>query len=153
MSECRVVRASLDALVTGPDTAWPAEVAAHVSACEPCARAVAAARLARGLVLTTARGFEPRPEFAGRVMAAVARVESQTDADPWHPAWALLPAFGSVAAALLVLLLQGPGGGPVPADWPGLGGRLSAGERLVLEPGAAPDQDLVLAAVLEGDAP
>ncbi len=145
MSDCKNVRSRLKELAATPRAAWPATAAGHVSRCETCARAVAAERLARGLVETAARGVEPRPGFTGRVMARVRTTGRREGADLWRPAWALLPAFGSVAVGLLALFLLSPG---VALDWPGLGGGVSAGERLVIEPGP-PDQDLVLAAVLE----
>jgi anti-sigma factor RsiW len=130
----------------------PAEVAAHLAACPECARALAAVRLARGLVASAARGVEPPPGFAARVMAAVGVAgrdpRRQGNAGVWRPAWALVPAFGCVVAALVVATL--PGGDPAPAVtyWPGFGAVPSAGERLVIE-ADAPDQDVVLAAVLE----
>jgi hypothetical protein len=156
MSECERFRAQLEWLLSLPSTAWPQGLAAHGSACEKCARALAAARLARGLLLTAARGEEPPPGFAARVMAAV-RLEAgrpEEAAHLWRPAWALLPAFGGVSAVLLVLLLRGatfPG-----SEAGGVGARvildqgLSPSERFVLSSGP-PDLDELLAMVLQGN--
>lgn len=147
MSDCKAVRSRLGELAAAPRAAWPAPAAAHIATCQACVRAVAAERLARGLVVTAARSAEPRPGFTGRVMAAVGGARPGEGADLWRPAWALLPAFGSIAAALLAVSLL-DAAMPARADWAGLGNGLSAGERLVLEPGPH-DQDVVLAAVLE----
>jgi hypothetical protein len=59
-----------------------------------------------------------------------------------------VPAFGCVVAALVVAALPGVDPAPAVGYWPGFGAAPSAGERLVIE-ADAPDQDVVLAAVLE----
>lgn len=149
MSDCRSVRSTLETLAATARAAWPPGTAAHVAACEACARALAAVRLARGLVTAAASGVEAPADFARRVMSAVdAAGRKEVTADPWRPAWLLLPVFGSVAAVLLAVFLQGPAATRVPRAWPGLVEPRSFAERLVFGPEAL-DADLVLAAVLE----
>jgi hypothetical protein len=147
--DCRAVRARLPELATTPIAAWTDQASAHVSTCQACARALAVERLARGIVVTAARSAEPRPGFSRRVIAAKGDPGGRdAEADLWRPAWVLLPAFGSVAAALLGLFLQSGGAIPAAGAWTGVLGATSVTERLVFE-GAAPDADVVLAAVLE----
>ena len=148
MDACRRIQRNAEALAATPPEALPPEVRGHLEGCAACARALAATRLARGLVAAAAGGIEPPAGFAERVLAALppARPARPREADVWRPAWGLLPAFAGVAAALCVLFLQAPAA-ETPA-WPGLPAALSAGERLVLGPGPADDDDLVLTAVV-----
>jgi hypothetical protein len=138
-------------LAATPPPEWPGGTAAHVAGCRECSRAVAGARLVRGIVAVAAEGAEPRPGFAGRVMATLGATRRAGEAgDLWRPAWALLPAFGSVVAVLLALLVQSSGGAPAPPGWPALVAPSSVTERLVFGPGATDqDEEAVLMAVLE----
>jgi hypothetical protein len=90
----------------------------------------------------------PPPGFADRVVATVFRgpAPGRMEAELWRPAWGLMPAFGAVVVALLILLQFNLT--PEPTGLFSSEG-LSAGERLVLG-SSAPETDLVLAAVLEG---
>ena len=149
MSDCRAFRSEIDRLVTAPRSAWPAEAVAHVTGCERCAQALAAASVARGLVHAASTGAEPGPAFARRVMVAVGAESPRAEGvDLWSPARVLLPAFGSVAAALLAVSLYGGGILPALGPWTGVVSATSVSERLVFEAGPS-DPDVVLAAVLE----
>lgn len=138
--------------VTGLAGLRPEELSAgdreHLAACPACARALAAARLGRGLLAAVGEGPEPSPAgFPERVLIAVpGRFRPKVaGADQWRPAWGLVPAFVATATALLILFRASPAPAPaglVPDD------SLSASERLVLE-GRPLDPDLILAAVME----
>jgi hypothetical protein len=107
--------------------------------------------LSLGLAAAAAEGPEPPAGFAEGVLAAVpaARpLRGWAQADPWRPAWGLVPAFAAMAAALLILFQFQSGATPIAGGLLPVEG-LSAGERLVME-GRPPDPDLVLAAVMEG---
>jgi hypothetical protein len=94
---------------------------------------------------------EPPAGFGRRVAAAIGTERRSTaEADPWRPAWALLPAFGAVAAALMIALLQdgAPPGGDAAAGWDLLGESRSPSAQLLFTTGS-PEPDLVLAALLE----
>lgn len=112
-------------------------------------RTMEGARLSRALVAAAAEGLEPPAGFAERVLAALppaGPARGRAEADPWRPAWGLVPAFAAMAAALLILFQSSVTpvvGGLLPVE------DLSPGERLVME-ARPPDTDLVLAAVLEG---
>jgi hypothetical protein len=149
MIECRAFRSEIERLVTAPRSAWPAEAMAHVTGCKGCAQALAVASVARGLVRAASTGAEPGPAFARRVMVAVGAEHPRTGGvDLWWPARLLLPAFGSVAAVLLVASLYGGGDLPVLGTWMAIASATSASETLVFEAGPS-DPDVVLAAVLE----
>lgn len=149
MRDCRAVRSELERLAATPRAAWPPGAAAHVAGCAACARALAVARLARGLVAAALRGPEPDPGFAGRVAAALGDAgRRQEGADLSRPAWVLFPVFGTVAGLLLVLTLQSPGPMPAATVWPEPSDPASITDRVVFGPDTL-GQDLVLAAVLE----
>jgi hypothetical protein len=150
---CRTVRAALDTLARTPTAALPAWAIEHLAHCRPCARAVAAARLAGGLVAQAAGEPQVPAGFASRVLAASAR-DSRRDAlgdagtvEFWAPARKLLPAFAA-AAACCVILLQVMAWNEPPGYLSGQD--LTPGEQFVL--GATPpDPDAVLAVVMAGD--
>jgi anti-sigma factor RsiW len=108
---CRDYRTRLDVLEDYLEgrlaTSDQAQLSEHLSRCEPCARALAAAQLATQ-VLREARlpyAPEPSPGFAQRVTARL-RVEQQAIADFWRS----LEVFArrvSWAAAVLLLILGG----------------------------------------------
>jgi hypothetical protein len=145
MSNCNSVRSRLASLVTMSERDWPHEVGRHVGGCDACARAIAAERVARGVVVVATRGLEPGPAFANAVMAGIDSTDLAPLRDVWRPARLLLPAFGAVAAVVVVAFLQS-GGATMP-----LGEALwfspSAADHLVSADGL--DMDSVLAAVLE----
>lgn len=107
--------------------------------------------MARGLVAVLADAAEPPTQFVGRVLWAlpVGHLPAPVPADPWRLAWGLVPAFAAMVAGVF-LIYQTTRRPDVPGLLPTDG--LPASERLVLGP-SAPEPDLVLAAVLEGDAP
>lgn len=150
MEACAMITRTVETLAGLPPETLPPGVRDHLAGCPGCARALAAARLARGLLAATADGPEPPEGFAARVGAALAAGGAARHAaeDLWRPAWGLVPAFAVTAAALLLLFQASVAPAPaglVPAE------NLSAGERLVLDV-RQPDADLLLAAVMEGDA-
>ena len=148
MTTCRAVGKHLADWAALPPEEIPDWARNHLATCRECCRRLAAARLARVVVTTCGEAAPPPPGFADRVVTAVFRgpVPGWTEAELWRPAWGLVPAFGAVVAALLILfqfsLTPEPTGLFSPEG-------LSAGERLVLG-SSAPETDLVLAAVLEG---
>jgi len=147
---CQTIRAELDALARSPAVALPAWAAEHLARCRSCAREVAAARLARGLVAQPEGEPQVPAGFAGGVMAAIAR-DSRRDegvAELWAPARKLLPAFAAAAACCLILLRVM--GGFEPPEYLS-GEELSPGEQFVL--GVTPtDPDAVLTVVMAGEA-
>lgn len=150
MVTCTMLRRDVERWAGVPREALPPAVRGHVAGCPGCTRALAAARLARGLVAAALEGSEPPEGFPGRVLAALPRRAAARPAqeDLWRPAWGLMPAFAVTAAALLLLFRVSAGPAPMgllPAE------SLSAGEHLVLD-APQPDADLVLAAVMEGGA-
>lgn len=149
MGSCKLVRQHMAGLAVGPPGDLPPWVRDHLAACPSCARALESARLSRGLVAGAVEGSEPPPDFPERVLAALPAGPAPVgaEADPWRPAWGLVPAFAAMAAALLILFQSSAApvsGGLLPMEG------LSAGERLVMAT-RPPDPDLVLAAVMEGD--
>ena len=147
MDSCKALRRTLRDIAALPADRLPPWVRDHLTRCSGCARALAAARLTQGLLSTVAAGPEPPQEFAQRVLAALPARPARRPAEPglWRPAWGLVPAFAATVAGLLVLFQASASpvtGGLVPTA------NLSAGERLVLEE-RPPDQDLLLAAVME----
>lgn len=94
---------------------------------------------------------EPPPEFADRVLGLipVGHPAAPGTPDPWRFAWGLVPAFAAMVVGLFLVYqtsLDPNVSGLLPID------DLSSSEHLVFGT-AAPQPDLVLAAVLEGDAP
>jgi hypothetical protein len=149
MESCREIRRRLSLLAETPPAGLPAAVREHLLTCTTCARVLAAARLARGLVASAAEGVEPPAGFAERVLAALPAVAKtgRPEADLWRPAWGLLPAFAAAAAALLLLFQASPAplpAGLLPAE------SLTAGEQLVLD-ARPPEPEQMLAAMLEED--
>lgn len=148
MTTCRAVGKHLADWVALPPEEIPDWARNHLATCRECGRRLGAARLVRVVVTACGEAAPPPPGFADRVVTAVFRVPvpGRTEAELWRTAWGLVPAFGAVVVALLMLFqfsltpestgLFSPEG-------------FSAGERLVLG-SSAPETDLVLAAVLEG---
>ncbi|OGB91677.1 MAG: hypothetical protein A3G35_00640 [candidate division NC10 bacterium RIFCSPLOWO2_12_FULL_66_18] len=146
MKSCDEVKKRIGELAALPAVELPAGIHEHLVGCAACTRALAAARLGRGL-LAAADGVEPPAGFADRVLGALPdRAPSRAEAELWRLGWGLVPAFAATAVLLLILYQANPTSGPiglVPAEG------LSAGERLVLE-ASPPEPDAVLAAVMEG---
>jgi hypothetical protein len=149
MNMCRQVGERMPELASLPPANLPVEIARHLAACPACRRALTATRVTRGLMAVPAEGPEPPPQFAGRVLRALPVRDVQAPADPWRPAWGLVPAFATLVVGLCFLYQTS-----LEPNVPALlaAGDLSTSEELVL--GTADLQrDLVLAAVLEGDGP
>jgi hypothetical protein len=148
MTTCRAVGRHLADWAALPPEEIPDWARNHLATCRECGRRLAAARLARVVVMACGEGAAPPPGFADRVVAAVFRgpVPRRTETELWRPAWGLMPAFGAVVVTLLMLFQFGltP---PEPTALFSPEG-FSAGERLVLG-SSAPETDLVLAAVFE----
>jgi hypothetical protein len=142
--------------LAAPDAAsMPSWAMDHLATCPTCARSMVQARLTRGLLSTAREGPEAPADFAQRVLAALPATHPAGTADPdlWRLSWRLVPAFAATAAMLLILFQLEAGVGSISAGpAPGLAPveALSASEDLVLG-GAAPDLDLVLAAIMETD--
>ncbi len=149
MDTCNVVTRGLEKLVGLRPVELPEGVRDHVAACPTCGRRLAAARLARGMVLATTEATAPPEGFADRVRTALAarKAGSRSEADIWRPAWGLMPAFAAAVAALFIVYQTSE----VPAPSSLLSTEsLSAGEYLVFgSPG--PEMDDIVAVVLEGD--
>ena len=149
MRRCRVFRGMLPDLAPRPPAELPATARRHLAECPVCKRTLAVARVTRSLVAVFAEAMEPPDAFAARVLRALPVTRIATPVDPWRPAWMSLPALAAVVVALFLL--------PAPSLESDLQGLLplcdlSAGEQFVLG-GNALSPDLVLAAVLEDDAP
>ena len=151
MRPCKRVQRSLTDRAGPQEGSLPAALQPHLATCPTCRRSVAARRLARGLVGSLAETEAPPAHFSTRVLRCLSAREviQQAVADPWRPAWGLVPVFAALVVGLF--LLDQPRPDP---EVPGLlaTSDLSASEHLVLKAGPAPP-DLVLAAVLEDDAP
>ncbi len=119
MKTCADIGRRIEVLAGVRPEAMPEDVREHVAGCLACARALAAARLTRGLLAAAAEAPEPREGFAGRVMAALpaALAGRRGEEDVWGPAWGLLPAFAATAAALLLVFQLQARGLPDPG-WP-----------------------------------
>jgi anti-sigma factor RsiW len=147
MESCNEVIQRIGELAAVPLAEIPARVGEHLQGCPACTRALAAARLARGLLAAAADAPEPPAGFADRVLAALPGPTSwRPDTDLWRLGWGLVPAFAATAALFLILYLGSAVPGPagvVPVEG------LSSGERLVLET-SPPEPDVILAAVMEG---
>ena len=147
MESCEELKRQIEELSAVHPGELPETVRRHLAECPACFTLLARERLVRGLVTAAAVGVEPSPDFAEKVLASLPRhlAPVPAEADPWRPAWGLVPAFAATAAALLLFLVQSgstPGtSGFLPTDG------LSTSEQLVLET-SAPDLDLILEAVL-----
>lgn len=157
MTACEDLGKRMDELGALDAAAMPAWAVDHLASCPTCTHGLMQTRLARGLLATTSEGQEPPADFARRVLAALPASHPARVADPelWRLGWKLVPAFAATAAMLLMLFQFEAGLGSIsvgvtPGLAPGLVpvDTLSASEDLVLG-GAAPDPDLVLAAVME----
>jgi hypothetical protein len=151
MSACKQAGKRMPEFAALPVERWPAAVQEHVVACPTCRRAPAVTRVIRGLMAVLADGQEPPPDFADDALRALPAggIPAAVAADPWHPAWGLIPAFAALAAGLFFLYQPGPdatGTSLLPID------DLSASEQLVLGT-AAPHPDNVLAALLDSGLP
>jgi hypothetical protein len=159
MGSCEDVGKRVDELAALGAAAMPSWATDHLAACATCTRLLMRARLARGLLASAKDGGEPPADFAQRVLAALpaSRPTGATDPELWRLAWRLIPAFAATVAMLLVLFQFEADVGSMPVGLtPGLTPGLvpveglSVSERLVLG-ASAPDLDLVLTAVMEGD--
>jgi hypothetical protein len=148
MTSCKAVDRHLAELAVLPPAEIPEWARDHLAACRTCGRRLAAARLVRVVVRSAGEAGEPPPGFADRVGAAISRkpAPGRAEADLWRPAWGLMPAFGAVVVALLMLFQLNLT--PEPTGLFSSEG-FSAGENLVLGSSAL-EMDQVLAAVLEG---
>lgn len=148
VAPCEELRTRVGELAALPPAELPPGVREHLAGCPACNRAMAGARVTRGLLAAAADGPEPPAEFADRVLAALPGTRPlSAPTDMWRLGWGLVPAFATMAVLLLILYQSNgvPGSfGLVPAEG------LSAGEQLVLE-SSPPEPDAVLAAVMEGD--
>ncbi len=148
MNTCKSVTRDLEKLVGLRPGELPEGVRDHVAACPACERRLAAARLARGLVVSAPGATSPPEGFADRVRTALVsrKAHSRPEADIWRPAWGLVPAFAAAVAALVIVYQTSEV--PAPTGFLSTEG-LSAGEYLVLgSPG--PELDDIVAVVLEG---
>ncbi len=147
MKSCDEVKKRIGELAALTAVELPAGIHEHLAGCAACTRALAAARLGRGLLAAAGDGVEPPTGFADRVLGALPdRTPSRAEAELWRLGWGLVPAFAAMAVLFFILYQASPTSGPiglVPAEG------LSAGERLVLE-ASPPEPDAVLAAVMEG---
>lgn len=151
MGACREIRRHLGSRALESTGELPARLRAHLGECPPCAAAIAAARLSRGLLRSLAEETPPPAAFVGRVLARLPQRPARPGgAEVWRPAWGLVPTFAGVVLALLLALLAGERSGRLVGLLPLES--LSAGERLVLG-AAAPEADLILAAVLGEERP
>jgi hypothetical protein len=149
MNTCDAVRKRIAELARSFQAEVPDWVREHAAACRQCGRRLAAARLVRVVVESGAKEVEPSPGFAHRIAVSIFRQAAArpTEAGLWRPAWGLVPAFGAVVVALLIVF-QGSLT-PEPTGMFMTEG-LSTGEHLVLG-SSAPNVDMLLAAVLEGE--
>ena len=148
MNMCKAVTRDLEKLAGLGAADMPEGVRSHVAACQACSRRLAAARLARGLIVGGTETISPPQGFADRVRTALVtrKQESRADVDVWRPAWGLMPAFAAAVAALFIVYQTSEIPGPT-GFWSTEG--LSAGEYLVLgSPG--PEMDEIITAVFEG---
>lgn len=149
MNTCNAVTRDLEKLVGLRPAELPEGVRDHVAACPACGRRLAAARLARGLVVAATEATAPPEGFADRVRTALAarKAGSRSETDIWRPAWGLMPAFAAAVAALFIVYQTSEV--PTPTGFLSTEG-LSAAEYLVLgSPG--PEMNDIVAVVLEGD--
>lgn len=149
MGSCEEVKKRIGELAVLPAAELPAESRKHLARCPACARALAAARLGRGLLAAAADAPEPPAEFGDRVLAALPEPRrSHPELDLWRLGWGLVPAFAATVALLVVLYQYQAGAVSPPMGLVPLEG-LSVGERIVLE-ATPPEPDLILTAVMGG---
>ncbi|HWU40113.1 MAG TPA: hypothetical protein VN203_20880 [Candidatus Acidoferrum sp.] len=149
MTSCGEIAKRIDELSAVSVAETPATIQEHVTGCPACARALAVARLSRGLLRTAAETCEPPHDFADQVLQALpARQLSRPETEMWHLGWRLVPAFAATVALLLILFQSQPRAvvGNSVGLLPMVG--LSTGEQLVLESNP-PEADAVLTAVME----
>jgi hypothetical protein len=149
MTTCRAVGKLLADWAALPPEEIPDWARTHLATCQECCRRLGAARLVRVVVAACGEAAPPPQGFADRIVATVFRgpAPRRTETELWRPAWGLVPAFGGVVVALLILFQISVT--PEPTGFFSPEG-LSTGERLVLG-SSAPETDLVLSVVLEGD--
>jgi len=130
MERCEEIRGRVADLAGLQAEGLPPAVRQHLAGCPACARVLAAARVARGLLAAAAAAPEPPAGFAARVLGALPAAPAPRGAEEelWRPAWGLLPAFAAAAAALLFVFQMQV------ADFAGP---------------AWPDADVMLASVME----
>ncbi len=147
MTRCKNVTDALEDLAARAPAEMPTWAADHLDTCVACARRLQAERLARALIRSVAEPAAPPRNFSAGVMARLRpAVVRQADTELWRPAWKLMPAFGALVVASLVLYETSLFSEPIslfPTD------SLTAGEHLALG-SAAPETDDVLSAILEG---
>lgn len=149
MRACKEVEKRVTELAAFPATEMPAGIREHLAGCPSCARALAAARLGRGLLAAATDAPEPPAEFADRVLAVLPeRRPLRSETEVWRLGWGLVPAFAATVALLVILHEFQESGVPGPIGLVSLEG-LSAGEQIVLE-ATPPEPDMVLTAVMEG---
>lgn len=150
MKSCGEVEKRITELAAVRVTEMPAGTLEHLARCPACTRALAAARLTRGLLTAAADGPEPPAGFVDQVLVALPETRSaRPEVEMWRLGWwGLVPAFAATAALLVILYQFQDSAVPGPIGLVSLEG-LSAGERLVLE-ASPPEPDAVLAAVMEG---
>jgi anti-sigma factor RsiW len=149
MKSCAEVEKRIAEVAALRATEVPAEIREHLAGCPACARALAAARLSRGLLAVAADAPEPPAEFADRILAALPETRpSRPETEMWRLGWGLVPAFAATVALLVILYQFQNSALPGPIGLVSVE-ELSAGERLVLE-AMPPEPDLVLTAVMEG---
>jgi anti-sigma factor RsiW len=71
MRSCEGVERRLGEMAALPAAELPAGIQEHLAGCPACARALASARLSRGLLAAAADAVEPPAQFVDRVLAAV----------------------------------------------------------------------------------
>ena len=71
MRPCKEVEKRITELTTVPATQLPAGILEHLAGCSACERALAAARLSRGLFAAATDGPEPPTGFAEHPVAAL----------------------------------------------------------------------------------
>ncbi|MBI2561160.1 MAG: hypothetical protein HYW08_01865, partial [candidate division NC10 bacterium] len=71
MKSCDEVKKRIGELAALPAVELPAGIHEHLAGCAACTRALAAARLGRGLLAAAGDGVEPPTGFADRVLGAL----------------------------------------------------------------------------------
>ena len=149
MKTCGAIERDRSRLAAVPPAELPGWVQDHLTTCRTCQRRLAAARLARGMIVARAEDVTPPDGFAERVARALTQPASREvpDGDLWKPAWGLVPAF--TAAVITLFVLYQTSVVPGPTGFVSMES-LSESEHLVLG-SDAPETDAVLAAILEGN--